>query len=122
MKRIRFSVIAAVALALTMAVAGCSGPIDQIVKSDELRGQMMEKITGDPAMASDVIGRLLGSEETQKMVLDKVLENGDAAQALMMKVAKNQTMVDGIISVAVQDSSARAHLMTLFKGMEMGAK
>jgi tellurite resistance protein len=122
MKSMRLMLLAALVLTMALAVAGCSGPVDQVVKSDELRGQMMEKITGDPAMAANVVERMLGSEETQSMVIDKVMQNTDAAQALMMRLAKDRTMVDGIINVAVQDPATKDHLMTLFRGMEMAAK
>jgi len=34
-------------------------------------------------------------------------------------MAKDQTMVDGILNVAAQDPGMRGHIMTLFKGMQM---
>lgn len=118
MKTSRVTWILVAVLALTVA-AGCGNPVDTVVRSDELRGQLMEKITGDPTMAVDVVQRLLGSEESQSIVLDQVMNNSDALQALMSRMAKDQTMVDGILNVAVQDSAMRQHVMTLFKGMQM---
>jgi hypothetical protein len=40
---------------------------------------------------------------------------------MMAKMASNQTMVDGVLNLAVQDSTMREHVLTLFKGMQMGA-
>jgi hypothetical protein len=119
MMNARMTWAALAALVMILAIAGCGSPVDQVVKSDDLRGQMMEKITGDPAMAVDVLQRLLGSEESQGIVLDQVMGNSDALQALMARMAKDQTMVDGILNVAVQDSAMRVHVMTLFQGMQM---
>ncbi len=107
------------ALALAMAVAGCASPVDQVVKNDEMRGQMMDKISGNAAMTVDLMKRLLGSEESQGIVLDQVLSNTDATQSLMLRMAKDQTMVDGILNTAMQDPAMREHLVTLFKGVQM---
>ena len=119
MKNSHVTWAALAALVMMVMVAGCGSPVEQVVKNDEMRGQMMEKITGDPVMATDVVQRLLGSEDSQGIVLDQVMNNSDALQALMARMAKDQTMVDGILNVAVQDSSMRAHVLTLFKGMQM---
>lgn len=114
--RVAWTMLAALVLAFA---AGCGNPVETVIRSDEMRGQVMEKITGDPTMAVDVVQRLLGSEETQGIVLDQVLNNSDATQALMLRMAREQTIVDGILNTAMQDSSMRTHLMTLFKGMQM---
>jgi hypothetical protein len=118
--KIRFAIaLLLAAMATATLAAGCGSPVDQVVKSEELRVQLMEKITGDPTMAVDVVQRLLGSEESQGIVLDQVMNHSDALQALMGRMAKDQTMVDGILNVAVQDSAMRTHVMTLFRGMQM---
>lgn len=117
MSRLVWSAVAG--LALSAVVAGCGNPVETVVNNDEMRVQMMEKITGDPAMAADVVQRLLGSEESQRIVIDQVMSHSDAMQAMMMRMAQDETTVDGIINVAVQDSSMRRHVMTLFRGMQM---
>jgi hypothetical protein len=53
------------------------------------------------------------------MVLDKVLASGDMAQGIMGHMAKDQTMLDGVLSLAAQDSTMRAHVMGVLQGMKM---
>jgi len=118
MKTMKLAWVAGAALAMTLA-AGCGNPVDQVVRNDEMRTRMLERISGDPVMAVDVVQRLLGSEESQAIVLDQVMNHSDAMQALMARMAKDRTMVDGILNVAVQDSAMRTHVMTLFQGMQM---
>ena len=49
--------------------------------------------------------------------------SGGGAQAVMEAVAKDQTMMDGALNLAMQDPAMKEHVMTLFKGMRMaGAK
>jgi hypothetical protein len=54
--------------------------------------------------------------------MDKVLGNGDMMQGLMSHIAKDQTMVDGILNLAAQDSVMQGHLMSVLQGMQMASK
>jgi hypothetical protein len=111
-------------LALALA-AGCGGDmVKQLLSNPELQGKVMDAISANSGMAGQMVDRLLASDSTRTLVMDKMLANGGAAQAMMSAVAKDQTMMDGVIGLAVQDSSMRAHVLTLFKGMQMagGAK
>jgi len=48
---------------------------------------------------------------------------GEARQALLVDVARDRVLLDGVIQFAVQDTAMRGHILTLFKGMQMaGAK
>jgi len=65
----------------------------------------------------------MASDSTRSLLLDKLMSNGEATQAMMANMARNSTMVDGILGLAVQDSVMKSHVMTLLKGMQMaGAK
>jgi len=43
-------------------------------------------------------------------------------QDLMGRIAKDQTMVDGILNLAAQDSVMSSHLMSVLQGMQMASK
>jgi len=111
--------LAGLALAAALA-AGCSGDMSQQLASDpNLQARVMEVISGNGGMAAQMADRLLAADSTRGMLVGKLLGNGDAAQAVMLSVAKNPTMLDGVIGLAVQDPAMKEHVLTLLKGMEM---
>ena len=109
----------AVALLCGGLVSGCAGDIGkQVASNAETRAKVMDAIGGSDELAGQMVDRLLGGP-TRGVVLERVVANGPAIQALMGRMAQDQTMLDGVINLAVQDSSMRGHVMTLFKGMQM---
>ena len=52
-------------------------------------------------------------------MLDKVMANGAAVQAMMGTIARDQTMIDGILNLAVQDTVMRSHVMGVLQGINM---
>ena len=120
MKR-RLMMLAPAWIALALA-AGCSGDVGLTISSNAvLRDKVMGVFAGNGALAGQMVDRLLATDSTQAIVVDKLLGNGAAVQAVLLRVAKDRTMVDGVLNLAVQDSSMRTHVMTLFQGMAMGA-
>ena len=108
--------IAAVAGAL---VAGCAGDISKRLVSDvAFQTSVMDAIGGNPELARSMMDRLLAGE-ARSLAVDRVLANGAVVQGLMARIAQDQTMLDGVINLAVQDSAMRAHVLALFKGMQM---
>ena len=114
---------------LTVAAAlatGCAGDMTkQLVSDPNLQATVMDLISGNGGMAGQMADRLLASDSTRTMLVDKLLANGDAAQSVMMAVARNSTMLDGVIGLAVQDPAMKDHVLTLLKGIQMagaGAK
>jgi hypothetical protein len=105
---------------LTLSLGGCSSPGEHIVKSEALRTDLIEQLNANPEVAGDLVRRLLESDEGRGAVLGQVMQNAEAAQGLMLEIAKSQTMVDGIVNLAVQDPAMRTHLESLFQGMAMG--
>lgn len=104
-------------------LAGCSGDMTQaLVKSPEMQAKVMDLITQNAPMAGQMVDKLLGSDATRAMVMEKIMGSGDAMQGMMANMAKNETMVDGILNVAVQDSVMRSHVMGVLEGMKMAAK
>ena len=118
MRRLSVAVLAAAAI----AVAGCAGNVVKMVTTNaDMREQVIGAIAGNGDLAGEMIDRLMTAEGTQALVVNKVLANGPAVQAVMARIAKDPTMVDGVLDVAVQDSTMKAHVLTLFKGIQMGA-
>lgn len=104
--------------------AGCSGDMSkQLVSDPNLQTTVMDLIAGNGGMAGQMTDKLLASDSTRTMLVEKLLANGDAAQDVMLAVARNSAMLDGVIGLAVQDPAMKDHVLTLLKGIEMaGAK
>ena len=120
MRKNSSKVIAKVALLGLLLTVGCSGDVTKMLSSNpELQSQIMGAISNNPDLANRMIDQLLASEGARTLVLDKVMANGQTMQSLMATMARDQTMVDGVINFAVQDSIMRDHVLTLFKGMQM---
>ncbi len=115
--------LACIGFAAVLA-AGCAGDISkQLVSDPNLQEKILGTISANEGLAGQMADRLLAGDGTRAMLVEKLMGNGDAAQGVMLAVAKNSSMLDGVIGLAVQDSSTRDRLMTLFKGMQMaGAK
>ncbi|MEO5617827.1 MAG: hypothetical protein ABIS67_08645 [Candidatus Eisenbacteria bacterium] len=100
--------------------AGCAVDIPKQMASDpNLQAGVMDAIAGNAGMAGQMADKLLASDSTRAMLVDKVLAHGDAAQRAMMAVAKDPTTLDGVIGLAVQEPAMKEHVLTLLKGMEM---
>jgi len=112
----------AVVLAALAVAAGCGGDASTMISSNaELRDKVMNVIGGNGALAGQMVDKLLAADSTKAIVVAKLFANGSAVQEILMRVAKDPTMVDGVLNVAVQDTGMKTHVMTLLKGMEMGA-
>jgi hypothetical protein len=113
--------VTAAVIALTIA-AGCGGDVSTMISSNApLRDKVIGVFAGNGALATQMVERLLATDSTQAIVVDKLLANGGALQSVLLRVAKDRTMVDGVLNLAVQDTAMKTHVMTLLKGMEMGA-
>ena len=105
-----------------VTAAGCGGDASSMITSNaELRDKVMNVIGGNGALAGQMTDKLLAADSTKAIVIGKVFANGGAVQEIMARIAKDPTMVDGVLNVAVQDTAMKTHVMTLLKGMEMGA-
>ena len=106
-----------------LIVAGCSGDMSrQMMSNPEMQSKVMDLISQNGAMASHMVDKLLGSDSTRTLLLDKLMSDGGSAQAIMSRVAANQTMVDGVLNLAVQDTVMKSHLMGVLQGMKMMSK
>jgi len=120
MKRILLLVAVA---ALSLPLSGCGEAVKRMLADPESRAKILDAIVADSTLTRETADRLLGSETTRALLFERVLANGQTRQALVVDVARDQMLLDGVIQFAVQDSSTRRHILTLFKGMQMaGAK
>jgi hypothetical protein len=112
---------ACLCLAFAGALAtGCAGDMTkQLVSDPNLQARVMETISGNPGLAGQLVDRLLATDSTRTMLVDRLLSNGAASQSMMVAVAKNASMLDGVIGLAVQDPATKDHVLTLLKGLQM---
>jgi len=110
-------------LAFTGAVtllASCAGDMASRLRSDPaLQATVMDAISGSAPMADQMVSRLMSSDSTRALVLDRVMADGAAAQAVMGRIARDQTMIDGILNLAVQDTVMKSHLLGVLQGIKM---
>jgi len=119
MRKTRWTVVL-VAAACAVLALGCAGDIGkQVMANPELQAKVMDMISASPSTAGGMVDRLLGSDSTRALVIDKLVGSAGGAQAVMDVVAKNQTLLDGALNVAMQDPAMKEHVLTLFKGMKM---
>jgi len=115
--KLRWIVIAVTAVAL----AGCATDMkSKLATDDKLATQVMDAYRSDGALAGRMVDNLLASDSTRDVVIDHLMANGEAAQTLMMRTARDRNMMNGVIALAVQDSGMRSHVLTLLKGIEIG--
>ena len=113
---IRMTLLATAALAL----AGCAGDLSQqLTRSPELQTRVMNVIASNPDLATRMVDRLAGNDTTRTQLVNQVLANGAAAQEIMARVARDRTMLDGVVNFAVQDSATRDHVLSVFQGIQM---
>lgn len=112
--------IALVPLAAAVLNAGCAADVPkQIASNKQLRDQVMGAIAGDGALAEEMTKRLLATDSLRARVIETVLQDSNGARYVIARVGHNPEALDYVLQAASADSAGRAHLMTLFKGMQM---
>lgn len=112
--------VVAGALALVLALASCGGDPAMTMKTNEaVRAKVFGAIASDSALVALLADTLMHDDHSRAIMVDKLTTNGEAMQALMAKVARDPVALDAIIGFAVQESTMKEHLLTLFKGMQM---
>lgn len=103
-----------------LALAGCGDPVDRLVADEALRTRLWETVAARPDLQGQIVDRLLGADSTRSALVDRMMASGGARQAVLMRVATDRSLMEATVHFAVQDTAMRGHLMTLFRGMEMG--
>jgi hypothetical protein len=110
----------AASLAVLVAGAwGCGDAVDRVVANDAQRVALWDRVLARPELTDEVIDRMLAADSTRARLLGRIMVHGPARQDLLTMTARDRSLLEGAIQFAVQDSSERDHLMTLFRGMEM---
>ena len=118
MKRTMLNVLAVTGTAALLA--GCGGDMAQQLRDNPaLQATVMDAIAENAAMSDQMMDRLLSSDSTRALVLGKVTGDGAAMQDMMATIARDQTMIDGVLNFAVQDTVMKSHLMGVLQGMKM---
>ena len=102
-----------------LIVPGCGDPVSRLLSDEAARTRLWDAVAGSPDLSGQIVDRLLAADSTRDVLLDRLMASGAARQAALMRVATDRTLMEGTIHFAVQDTSMRDHLKTLFRGMEM---
>ena len=109
--------------ALGLASLGCGDPVHRMLADPASRSKLFQAIGADSTLTRELADRLLVEDPSRSLVFERLLAIGEARQALLVEVARDRMLLDGVIQFAVQDTAMRGHVLTLFKGMQMaGAK
>jgi len=124
MKRFRVAVVVAAAVAAGAAlVSGCGmNMAGQLSSNEQFRTQVFDAIVANRSLANGMVDKLMASDTTRIAIVDKMLANDEVAKQVIVRIATNPDAMDLVMGAAVQDSAMRAHVMTLFKGMQMASK
>src|SRR5690242_7390585 len=110
-------------VAAVVAVAGCGDPVHRMLSDPATRAKVFAQIVADSSLTREAADQLIGNDTARALLWERALGNGTARQHLLTEVARDRTLLDGVIQFAVQDTAMRGHVLTLFKGMQMaGAK
>lgn len=122
MRKTRWTVVLVVVASALLGLA-CAGDVAKQVMGDPaMQVRIMDMISANQESAGGMVDRLLAADSTRAMMIEKLVSSAGGAQAVMEVVAKNQTMIDGAINIAVQDPAMREHVMTLVKGINMASR
>lgn len=122
MRKTRWTFVLAFSVVALLGL-GCAGDVaQQVMASPDLQAKILDMVSADPEAAGGMVDRLLGSDSTRALVVEKLVSSAGGARAVMEAVAKNTTLLDGAINMAVQDPATRQHVLTLVKGINMAAR
>jgi hypothetical protein len=120
MKRGRIAFAAAL---VVFVAAGCGvDVVKQLQSNEQMRGQVMDAIVANKDLTAQLLTKLVARDSTRIGFVDGMLHDPEVAKQIIVRVGTNPDALDMVLGVAAQDSAMRVHLMTLVKGMEMGAK
>jgi hypothetical protein len=113
----------ALVMLLGLAGSGCGDPVHRMLANPTSRAKLLQAVAADSTWTREAADRLLAEDPSRSLVFERLMGMGEARQALLIEVARDRVLLDGVIQFAVQDTAMRGHILTLFKGMQMaGAK
>ena len=107
-------------VAAAALLAACSADVPkQVAGNAQVREQVMGVIAADGTMAEEMTKRLMASDSLRGRVIETMLADENGAKYVIARIGRNPEAVDYVLQAAASDSAGRAHLMTLFKGMQI---
>ena len=115
---------AGIALGAAIAlVAGCAGDIaGELGRNVQVRERVMGAIAADSSLSSEMTQRLLTNDTLRRRVVETVLADDRSARYVLARIGRSSEAVDYVLQAAASDSAGRAHLMALFKGMQIAMR
>jgi hypothetical protein len=114
---VRRALLAAV---LAVAIPGCQAEMGKrLAANAELRTSVLDAMAADPGLAAAAVDRMVTSDSTRAVVVERLFADAEGARAAMLAIARDPQRFDGVVALAVQDTAMRQHALTLFRGMEM---
>ena len=112
--------VAGVAAVAAVLLAGCAGDIaGELSRNVQVRERVMTAIAADSLLAGEMTQRLLVNDALRRRVIETVLADDRSARYVLARIGRSSDAVDYVLQAAASDSAGRAHLMTLFKGMQI---
>ncbi len=108
-------------LVTALGLAGCGGGdvAGQLGTNQQLRDQVMGVIAGNADLGVLMEQKLLANDSLRTKVVDAMLQDTNASQYVLYRIATNKAAVDLILQAAVADSAMREHIISVVKGVEM---
>ena len=101
-------------------LAGCGDPMERMLASADQRAKLVAAVKRRPDSARPLFTELASNDTTRAVVMEGVLASGPARQELLVRAARDQGLLDGILTYAAQDPQMRAHVTSLVQGMTLG--
>ena len=107
-------------IAIAVLLAGCTGNVaGELSRNVQVRDRVMGAIAADSTLSRMMAHRMLANDELRIRVVESVLADDRAAQYVLVRIGRNDRAVEYVLQAAAADSTSRAHLMTLLKGMQI---
>ncbi len=114
--------IGAVLVVAAALLGGCGGDLgQQVMGNPAIQQKVMGMIAANSGTAGQMVDQLLASDSARVVLVDKLLASPHGSEASLGHVASHTTLLDGVLTRAMQDPAMKDHVLTLFKGMQMAA-
>jgi hypothetical protein len=114
----RFLVLTILVSSLAVTTGCNRDPVKQMMTSEETKTKVLEAIAADPGLTSRLLGMLMQGEATRNALVSTALGNPETSQALIARIAQDQTMVDDILNLTSVDPAMHAHVVGKLQAMK----
>ena len=119
LRKTRWTVALALAAPALLGL-GCAGDVARQAMGDPaVRARVMDMIGADREAAGSMLDRLLDSDSTRAMVVERLVGDPGGARVVMEAVAKNRSLLTGTMDIAAQDSAMRMIVLIMADGISI---